>query len=1087
MMQKNQDAIPATKIKLNSYQEEAVEHFNGPCFVCAIPGSGKCITGNSIVVLNDGFSEISNDKVEWVRAFDSESLNRSKYQSIRITNFVDSGIKPTLYIGTEEGYNIQGTYHHPIAILNNKCELEWKKLEDIQVGDITVLQMEKTYDNPITRHPGAYDIWYAIGLLLGDGYLSRNNEISITTNDDQIEYSFTNIFKHYFNYEVKKYYDKRRVGLRTLGVFSKDIKTNLRQKFGNIYHLACNKELSPEILAGNRGELGSLLQGLFDTDGYVSGANVEICLCSRKLIEQIQIIMLRFGVFSSYSTKEVDGSIYYRLHISGEDMRRFENNIGFRLTRKKEQLRSIACKKSNPNRTIPYAQYLVTKIYNEVKAKRPDNYDPKTSHFYDTAGGFVRLIRYCSKSKAVLRGLTETAAYRLISACELAGIESEALEQLKFLVDNFGFSKVAEVVDGGEQHVYDYFIEGSHNFIANGFVNHNTRIITERVISLINKEVDPKSILCITFTNKASKEMKERVVQRLGQKGEMVYISTFHAMCLTILRKYGSYLGYDTSVVILDDSDQESLMAQCARQNGYEIDKPKIKEILWKLNELRENLIPEQDFAGSFPSEMHSSIALSYLQKMRLNKQIDFSGILSETIKLLEVDSETRCKLHSRFQYIQVDETQDTNLAQFKFIEMIGCHGNVFIVGDSDQTVYSWRGARYKNIQDFVEKYKAKVIPLPQNYRSTPQIVKVAANLIKHNPNRTQQFEFQTENPNGAEVRCLRSSSPEKEALWIASEIKNMINYGKYDAHDFAILYRTNAMSMILEQAMMQVGVGYEVIGGFSFFDRSEIKDCLAMLRFLINNKDGTALAKFINKPSNGIGEITVGKIENFASSKNITLIESLLRTEEYITGQKKDIIINRCKEIGKVFERVKLTCKNEYIGKVLYDLVEGLSYYDHLEKFYEGKEVIDRKENVKELITGAEMFARERKNDISEYLSNLALQTSTDKSIEQNRVSLMTIHASKGLEFPVVFMPFMEDGLFPHKRSVEEKNGTEGLEEERRLCYVGITRAKKELFVSFSAQRMTKDKKGIKYSPIVPSRFIKEAGLHNKIESTGV
>lgn len=607
-----------------------------------------------------------------------------------------------------------------------------------------------------------------------------------------------------------------------------------------------------------------------------------------------------------------------------------------------------------------------------------------------------------------------------------------------------------------------------------------TRVIVERVVRLIEKGYSPRSILCITFTNKAANEMKERVCKQLGnEQGQEVYISTFHALCATVIRKYGAYIGYGLNTTILDDEDQEGLMAQCARQAGHEWNAQQIKALIWKTNELRENLISEDDFTSHFKHEEEGEVCKEYVLRMRKNNQIDFSGLLSEMIRLLERDGSTLSKLQTRFDFIQVDEAQDTNFAQFKIVQLLGAHNNVLIVGDPDQGIYSWRGARYKNIEDFININKAKVVNLPHNYRSTPEIVKVASTLIKHNKNRQQTLEFKTGNESGKPVECICLPTPEQEGAWIAHRIKHMIDNEGYKPHDFAVLYRINAMSRAIEQGLMSLGITYQVIGGFSFFDRSEIRDSLAMLRFAVNPLDGTALSRFINKPSRRIGEVSLGKIENFANDQGINLMEAMKRVREFASGNDKTRVIQGCEEIHAAFsfDRTGMS-----IGEVLDNLVVRLGYYRFLESKYETKELDDRKDNVQELINACALYTEKRGNDIAGYLNNIALQTSSDKDTEDNTVSLMSLHASKGLEFPVVFMPGLEEGQLPHKRALMERDG---LDEERRLCYVGMTRAEQRLIVSFADTRMQKFKNGsIAFEPTKKSRFLQESGLANSIRT---
>ena len=607
-----------------------------------------------------------------------------------------------------------------------------------------------------------------------------------------------------------------------------------------------------------------------------------------------------------------------------------------------------------------------------------------------------------------------------------------------------------------------------------------TRVIVERAIRLIEKGISPKSLLCITFTNKAATEMKDRITKRLGKSlADEIYISTFHALCATIIRKHGGILGYGPRTNILDDDDQEGLMAQCVRQAGLEMNSSQIKALIYTCNDLREKLIPESDFAENFKQNYEADVVLDYMSRLRKNSLIDFSGLLSETVRLLETHPDVLATLQSRFDFIQVDEAQDTNYAQFKIVQLIGSHNNVLVVGDPDQGIYSWRGARYQNIEDFVNINKAKVISLPQNYRSTPEIVKAASVLIQNNPNRRQTMEFKTSNTSGKDVEVYAVGSPEMEGMWIGQQIKLMIDTEGYKPHDFAVLYRLNAMSRAIEQGMIAAGLAYQVIGGFSFFDRAEVKDSLALLRFLVNPNDGTALARFINKPGRTIGETTLGKIENFANDNGISLIEAMNRSGEYITsGANHAKIVESAKEVAAMFT---FDQTGKSIGEILALLLRKLQYRKYMESKYDAKELQDRAENVQELINSCALYSEKRGSDIGAYLNNIALQSPTDKETKQDMVSLMSLHASKGLEFPVVFLPCMEDGQFPHKRAIVERNG---LEEERRLAYVGMTRAEKVLMISYPMSRMQRYAAGgVRFDRSIPSRFLKEAGFTSAIK----
>lgn len=602
-----------------------------------------------------------------------------------------------------------------------------------------------------------------------------------------------------------------------------------------------------------------------------------------------------------------------------------------------------------------------------------------------------------------------------------------------------------------------------------------TRVIVERCARLIEEDILPRNILCITFTNKAANEMRERLQKMIGDQSKEVYISTFHALCAEILRKYGSYIGYDKNLSIVTDDDQEALITQAARQMGYEPKPYDMKKILWASNNARENLydIDGHEFVECFKAPYEAQIAREYIARLRQNNQIDFSGLLFETIRLLETDKSVLQKLQDRFEFLQVDEAQDTNLAQFRIVEMLGEHTNVFMVGDGDQAIYEWRGARFQNIEDFITKFSASVVHLPVNYRSTKAIVEAAGKLIKNNKKR-DNVDFETVNEDGEPVECWSFYNPDQEGEWIAREVAGLIRSGRYTADQFAVLYRNNAMSRAIEAGFISQGVSYQVVGGFSFFDRKEIKDILSMLRFLINPKDGIALSRFINKPSKRIGQATIGKIEKFAIDKKINLIESLKRSDEYISGSDALKIRTDCKKIAEVFAR---DFTGIPIGEIMSSLVQSLDYIEYLKEDTEDPNITNRIQNLEELYISASAFGAKRSNDIVGYLNKIALQSSADKETDEDTVALMTIHASKGLEFPVVFMPCCDEGSLPSQMSLSERDND--AEEERRLCYVGMTRAKKKLYMTFPKSRPKRTRSGALINvPTVPSRFFKEAGL---------
>lgn len=602
-----------------------------------------------------------------------------------------------------------------------------------------------------------------------------------------------------------------------------------------------------------------------------------------------------------------------------------------------------------------------------------------------------------------------------------------------------------------------------------------TRVIVERTARMIQKGVDPKSILAITFTNKAANEMKARVAKRVGEEtSKQIFIATFHRLASTILRsKHGKLIGYDRNMTILDEDDQVSLMLQTARQLEFELTRPEVKKIVWVTNDWRENLGDDDDLYEYFEKMEKTewyNISAEYIKRINANNQIDFSGMLSETYRLLKDHPQVVEAAQARWKYFMVDEVQDTNLAQFKIIDLLCSHTkNIFVVGDLDQSIYGWRGARSENVTDFQKKYGGKVISLGKNYRSTPQIIKAADKLIRHNEERID-VNFSTDNPDGVPVLCKAFATDLAEADMVAKTVKQIIASGKYTGKDIAVFYRMNSMSRAIEMAMIANQVPHTVIGNFSFFDRKEIKDCFAMLRFLCNPKDGISFHRIANKPKRALGDTTVGKIELFAKDQNCTILEALKNI--HLTAQS---VRNGISEILNAysFDPSKMT-----VAEVLTKLVKELNYEQYLKDEDEDGGA-DRIENIQELIRDAARFTEEKGGDVADYLEHIALATASDKSAEGDAVSLMSLHASKGLEFPVVFMLGVEQNILPHKKAVEER--ADGMQEERRLCYVGMTRAKNILSMSYCMKRQdgfaaTKGK--VNYKASMPSQFLRESGL---------
>ncbi len=597
-----------------------------------------------------------------------------------------------------------------------------------------------------------------------------------------------------------------------------------------------------------------------------------------------------------------------------------------------------------------------------------------------------------------------------------------------------------------------------------------TRVITQRVARMVKEGIWPASIMCITFTNKAADEMRSRISQEVGESAEEIQISTFHSLCSKILRASGHKLGYTKSFSILDDGEQVDLMAQIARQMEYNFPKPLIKQILWQVNDSREELEDEKSFRNRFAvNPERFKVAQEYLKRLLATNCIDFSGLLTETVKLLENHKDVLESLQNRFKWLMIDESQDTNTAQMRFIELIGDkYKNVVLVGDLDQCLYKFRGAKPENIKKFQNKFpNVQVFKLSTNYRSTPEILAAAKKLIEYNPNRFK-VDFHTDNPSGPPIQHRSFDTESLESDCVANKCLEAINKG-IKPNDIAVLFRLNSMSRSIEMALRSKGIPYSIKGAFSFFDRREVKDLLSMLKFLVNPKDGIAFHRIANKPTRGLGNVAVGKIENFAIQNNIDILEACKRVGEYT---KSKAIKDGVTELYNAFASEK-DCTE--VSATMSRLFKALKYDEYIKE--EPDTQSDRMDNIEELITRDAIEFEQRTNgNISQYLEKVTLAPSEDDEDKQG-VALSSIHSAKGLEFHTVFIIGAEDGILPHKRAVEESE--DGIESERMCAFVAVTRCKRDLFITWTKFRNTWNGR-IKCTP---SQFLWEMGLTKKVE----
>ena len=601
-----------------------------------------------------------------------------------------------------------------------------------------------------------------------------------------------------------------------------------------------------------------------------------------------------------------------------------------------------------------------------------------------------------------------------------------------------------------------------------------TRVLTHRIAYLMEeKHVSPYNIMAITFTNKAAAEMRNRVNKIVGFGAEQVWVSTFHSACVRILRRYIDRIGYSTDFTIYDTDDQKRLMKNVIKNLNLDSKIYKENGMLNKISDFKNKLMTTGDVSSMAKRDFRmlnvSKIYDNYQEALKNNNALDFDDLIMKTVQLFTKCPEVLEGYQDRLRYIMVDEYQDTNAAQFAFVKLLAQkHQNLCVVGDDDQSIYKFRGADITNILQF-EKYfpNARVIKLEQNYRSTKNILE-AANAVIHNNEGRKDKTLWSDNEKGDKIDLYQAEDGYSEAEMVASTIKENVDNGRSDYSDYAILYRTNNQSRVLEEKLMMKNIPYKIIGGQNFYQRKEIKDIIAYLRVISNPTDDIAVERIINVPKRGIGATTVDKVKDYARAYGMDLYEALMDVEN-IPGLSRAAA--KIKKFTNLIEGYK---KDEYYGeieKLTKDILDDTGYVSELAA-ENTDEANGRIENIDELVSKIVEYQENAEDPVlSEFLEEVALVSEIDNlSEDSSYVVLMTVHSAKGLEFPYVFLCGMEDGLFPGYMSIMSGDNEE-LEEERRLCYVAITRAMKKLTISYAKKRMVRGE--MQYN--IVSRFVKE------------
>lgn len=605
-----------------------------------------------------------------------------------------------------------------------------------------------------------------------------------------------------------------------------------------------------------------------------------------------------------------------------------------------------------------------------------------------------------------------------------------------------------------------------------------TRVLTHRTAYLIEEAgVNPYNIMAITFTNKAAGEMRERIDDMVGYGSESIWVSTFHSTCVRILRRHIDRLGFDTNFTIYDGDDQKTLMKDICKRLEIDTKIYKERSFLGAISSAKDELISPDDFTlhaqGDYAKMKQAQVYREYQENLRKNNALDFDDLIMKTVELFRTDAQVLDYYQERFRYIMVDEYQDTNTAQFMLIKLLADkYRNLCVVGDDDQSIYKFRGANIYNILNFEKEFPdAKVIKLEQNYRSTQNILDAANGVIANNVGRKRK-ELWTDNGEGEKIAFHQFETGYDEADYVARDVASKVRQGTFQYKDCAVLYRTNAQSRLFEERFINSNIPYKIVGGVNFYARREIKDLLAYLKTIDNGRDDLAVRRIINVPKRGIGATTLNRVQDYAMQEGISFYTALKMAEDIPT-------LGRSAAKIKPFVNLIQTMRSKsgYIGvtELLQEIIEETGYVENLET-EDSEDAEQRIQNIDELISKAAAYEadeeREEPATLSGFLEEVALVADID-SVDENQdyVILMTLHSAKGLEFPQVYLAGMEDGLFPSYMSICSDNSSEEIEEERRLCYVGITRAKEQLSVSCARQRMIRGE--TQYNKV--SRFVKE------------
>jgi DNA helicase-2/ATP-dependent DNA helicase PcrA len=1051
---------------LNEQQANIIREKDGKILVLAGAGTGKCVTGDTYIYTDKGIVKIKDIPTLYKVEKDmcqagvlSYSLNGFKLKN-KTSHWYKLEKSQTIELKTKSGYEIKGTPEHPILTVNKDGRLKFKKLSEINRDDIVVISKNNNIWGDYDIDP---NVAYLMGLLVGDRCLSsENGTIGFSRNDEEISNVYKEILKANFGMDNVKTRRKKGTNSVTHSFTNTKIKKEL-EGMGLKMTTAHFKEVPWSVMQSPRNSAISFLQGLFDTEASVNKTTMEYTTASKNLAKQVQIILLNLGIRTSLSNKTASNypeNNYYRIHITGSSLRTFSEEVGFKYSlHKKKRLEEAINRQENSNVDLVYNQeenlnYILNEYY------RKDTRWIGSKQHLETEEKRISLKDYVG-------GRRNPSANKILEIIEEINPSDEVYAYLKNLAENFFLDKIDYIKEGPEEVVYDFTVPDTHCFVSNGMVSHNTRTLTYKVAYLIEQGLKPYNILAVTFTNKAAKEMKDRIKELVEvTNNRSWWIGTFHSICVRILIRYGSSIGIPNHFTIADEKDQKNLIKQIIKDNT-DLSNFEPEEILGFISDAKNNVKYPSDLFEE-PDMDHNIVKAyeTYQTKLRKMNALDFDDLIIETLRLLRVDEDVRKRYQEQFKYVMVDESQDLNKAQYELAKILSeGYNNLSLIGDQDQGIYSWRGANISIIDNFSKLPGTKIMKLEQNYRCTQTIIDASNAVVSNNQERLDK-RLVTDNPRGESITKFTADTQYHEAAFVGSVISYLCHkIEENDYEDFTILYRTNNQSRVIEDELNKRRIPYQIIGGMSFYERAEIKDMLAYLKLIINPYDTLSLQRIINVPKRGVGKKTIEKVIGLIEEKDCNAVEVLSQIEGNIPRVSKKAI-EALKELQDDINFFANEMERDDPSQFIKLLAAKIGYLDMLDKSDEKDRVL----NIYELAEMALTSKQLNETSLDEFVKNLSLISDQDTVTDDNAVKLMTAHTAKGLEFPIVFIVGLEENIFPHYLSVIS-NDPNQLEEERRLFYVSMTRAKERLYLTNAETRsfFGKEKKN------EPSRFLDE------------